>query len=38
MHLKWSTDIFEAATEAGNAAIGGAKALPAADQPTKWAR
>ncbi len=37
MKLKWSADMFEAAVESGKVAIGGAQALPAADQPKKWA-
>ena len=37
MKLKWSSDVFEAATQAGKAAIGGAKALTAENQPKNWA-
>jgi branched-chain amino acid transport system substrate-binding protein len=36
MNLKWSSDIFEAATQAGKAAIGGAQAL-GADTPKIFA-
>jgi branched-chain amino acid transport system substrate-binding protein len=37
MHLKWSTDMFESALDSGKVAVGGAKAMPEADQPKKWA-
>ncbi len=37
MNLKWSSDVFESAGESGKAAIGGAQALPAADQPKIFA-
>ena len=37
MNLKWSSDVFESAAESGLAAIGGAKALPATDQPKIFA-
>ena len=37
MNLKWSSDVFESAAESGKAAIGGAQALPAADQPKIFA-
>lgn len=37
MNLKWSSDVFESAGESGLAAIGGAQALPAADQPKIFA-
>ncbi len=37
MDLKWATDMFESAADAGAVAIGGAKALDPADLPTNWA-
>ena len=37
MDLKWSTDMFEAALDAGKVAVGAIQAMDPADQPTKYA-